>query len=184
MSQTHLENQASDSLTQRGFTAIQNNWRGIAVALVIAAAATFLSEHYGAPTMLFALLIGLALSFLSAQPALKPGLSLTAKSVLRLGVGLLGLQLVFEDVQSLGVVSVGAVIGLVVATLAMGVVLSFASSRRFAYGILSGGAVAVCGVGVFLCPAKSPETRERHGPCRHQRYRFVDMRDGAVPNPF
>jgi hypothetical protein len=31
------------------------------------AAATFLSEHYGAPTMLFALLIGLSLSFLSEQ---------------------------------------------------------------------------------------------------------------------
>ena len=71
----------------------QSNWQGLAVALVIATAATFLSEHYGAPTILFALLLGLALNFLSEQPSLKPGLTFSAKTVLRLGVGLLGIQL-------------------------------------------------------------------------------------------
>lgn len=128
----------------------QSNWQGFAVALVIAAAATFLSEHYGAPTMLFALLIGLALNFLSDQPKLKVGLTFSAKTVLRLGVGLLGIQLGFNDVQSIGISSVFVVIGLVVATLLCGIVLSFASSRRFAYGILSGGAVAVCGASAAL----------------------------------
>lgn len=128
----------------------QSNWQGFAVAHVIAAAATFLSEHYGAPTMLFALLIGLALNFLSDQPKLKVGLTFSAKTVLRLGVGLLGIQLGFNDVQSIGIGSVFVVTGLVVATLLCGIVLSFASSRRFSYGILSGGAVAVCGASAAL----------------------------------
>ncbi len=137
-------------LTKRLHAFVQKHWRGFSVAAVIAAAATFLSEHYGAPTMLFALLIGLSLSFLSEQTTLQPGLKLTAKSVLRLGVGLLGIQLVFEDVQTLGTVSVGAIVALVVLTMGLGIVLSFATSRRFAYGILSGGAVAVCGASAAL----------------------------------
>ncbi|MEM9344237.1 MAG: putative sulfate exporter family transporter [Pseudomonadota bacterium] len=131
-------------------TFLRLNWQGVAVALTISAAATFLSEHYGAPTMLFALLIGLALSFLSEQPVLKPGLSLSAKTMLRLGVGLLGIQLGFEDVQSLGGLSVAVVIGLVLATLGFGILLSFANARRYAFGILSGGAVAVCGASAAL----------------------------------
>jgi uncharacterized integral membrane protein (TIGR00698 family) len=100
--------------------------------------------------MLFALLIGLALSVLSEQPALKPGLAFSSKNLLRLGVGLLGLQLGFEDVKDLGPTSVAAVIGLVFATLGVGIICSFATSRRLAYGILSGGAVAVCGASAAL----------------------------------
>ncbi|MEL6523389.1 MAG: putative sulfate exporter family transporter [Pseudomonadota bacterium] len=125
-------------------------WKGVATALVIAAAATFLSEHYGAPTMLFALLLGLALSFLSEQELLKPGLTFSAKTLLRLGVGLLGIQLGFSDIQALGAHSVLAIVGMVLATMAVGIVLSFASSRRFAYGVLSGGAVAICGASAAL----------------------------------
>ncbi|MCW1950785.1 MAG: putative sulfate exporter family transporter [Octadecabacter sp.] len=129
---------------------IRDRWKGVAVALLIAAAATFLSEHYGAPTMLFALLIGLAVSFLAEQDALQSGLSFSAKTLLRIGVGLLGLQLSFDQVQQLGIVSVSAVFGMVLATLGFGIVLSFLSSRRLAYGILSGGAVAVCGASAAL----------------------------------
>lgn len=79
-----------------------SHWRGIAVALMVAASATFLSEHYGAPTMLFALLIGLSLGFLAEVPALEGGLNFTAKTILRLGVGLLGIRLGFDDVQAIG----------------------------------------------------------------------------------
>lgn len=144
---TPIENRAqSASVAMK----MMRYWPGFAVSAVIAAAATFLSEHYVAPAMLFALLIGLSLSFLSEQDRLQPGLHLTAKSILRLGVGLLGFQLVFEDVQSLGIVSVGAIAGLVVLTMGVGIMLSFATSRRFAYGILSGGAVAVCGASAAL----------------------------------
>jgi uncharacterized membrane protein YadS len=47
---------------------------GIFVAFVIAASATFLSEHYGAPVMLFALLIGIAFHFLTEAPKCEPGI--------------------------------------------------------------------------------------------------------------
>lgn len=37
---------------------------GFSASLVVAIAATFLSQHYGAPLMLFALLLGIGMSFL------------------------------------------------------------------------------------------------------------------------
>lgn len=40
---------------------------GFAVSALVAATAQFLSEHYGAPAMLLALLLGLALNFLSDE---------------------------------------------------------------------------------------------------------------------
>jgi len=41
---------------------------GVAIAFTIGLAASFLSEHYGAPAMLFALLLGLAMGFLYEDP--------------------------------------------------------------------------------------------------------------------
>ena len=42
---------------------------GFAVSALVAATAQFLSEHYGAPAMLMALLLGLALNSLGLVPA-------------------------------------------------------------------------------------------------------------------
>src|SRR5262249_22958237 len=47
--------------------ALQTNFPGVLVSLIIAVAATFLSEHYGGPVMLFALLLGMAFYFLSQE---------------------------------------------------------------------------------------------------------------------
>ena len=63
---------------------------GVLTCAIVAAAATFLSEHYGAPVMLFALLLGMALNFLAGDGPCKPGIEFTARTVLRLGVALLG----------------------------------------------------------------------------------------------
>lgn len=147
-----MKNAASRQVARLGALSslVRLNWQGVAVAGLIAMSATFLSEHYAAPAMLFALLTGLSLGFLSEQEALKPGLALSAKQMLRLGVGLLGIQLSLADAQALGVLSVAATGGLVFATMGLGILLSFASSRRFAFGILSGGAVAVCGASAAL----------------------------------
>ncbi|MGA2817810.1 MAG: hypothetical protein ABSE67_16230, partial [Xanthobacteraceae bacterium] len=46
---------------------LRNYFPGVLVSLIIAVAATFLSEHYGGPVMLFALLLGMAFYFLSQE---------------------------------------------------------------------------------------------------------------------
>ncbi len=139
-----------------------SHWRGVSVALMVAATATFLSEHYGAPTMLFALLIGLSLGFLADVPSLEGGLNFTAKTVLRLGVGLLGIRLGFSDVQAIGGVSIAAVVLMVPITMAFGTALALIAGRRVTFGILSGGAVAVCGASAALAfSSVLPKSKER-----------------------
>src|SRR5690242_3464532 len=75
---------------------------GIAVAAIIALAATFLSQHYGAPVMLFALLIGMAFHFLHAEARCRPGIEFCARTILRIGVALLGLRITAGEIVSLG----------------------------------------------------------------------------------
>jgi len=60
------------------FAAIRRIAPGVLMAFTIAAASTFLSEHYGAPIMLFALLIGMAFHFLSLEGPCIDGVQFTA----------------------------------------------------------------------------------------------------------
>ena len=64
---------------------------GVLVASTIALAATWLSQHYGAPVMLFALLFGMAFHFLHEEGRCVAGIEFSSKAVLRLGVALLGI---------------------------------------------------------------------------------------------
>ena len=75
---------------------------GVVASLVVAAAATFLSEHYGAPVMLFALLLGMAMNFLSTQDRCRPGIEFAARDVLRVGVALLGMRITLGQIAALG----------------------------------------------------------------------------------
>lgn len=126
---------------------------GVALAALIAVAAAGLGSHYGAPAMLFALLIGMAFHHLSAEPRSAPGLDLSSKFLLRLGVALLGLRLSFEDIATLGWAPVLAVIGLVAGTIVAGLGLARLTGRGSAFGTLAGGAVAICGASAALALA-------------------------------
>ncbi|MEM5518932.1 putative sulfate exporter family transporter [Henriciella sp. AS95] len=130
-----------------------SHFGGVLLACVIAAAATFLSEHYGAPAMLFALLIGMAFHFLAKDAACAVGIEFSAKTLLRFGVGLLGLRLSIGDVESIGLGAVVVVVGFVMATLVFGALLSFLFGRRLAFGLLAGGSVAICGASAALAIA-------------------------------
>lgn len=126
---------------------------GLLLAGVIALAASFLAEHYGAPAMLFALLIGMAFNFLATDPKAKPGIEFSSKTLLRFGVALLGLRLTFQDIASLGWTPVIGVACLLVFTLAAGVGITRAFGRPLSFGLLSGGAVAICGASAALAIA-------------------------------
>ena len=79
---------------------------GIMVATIVGMAALFLSEHYGAPAMLFALLLGIAMSFLHHGTQCKTGIEFTASTILRIGVALLGLRIAFGDLLTGGAVGI------------------------------------------------------------------------------
>ncbi|QBY02770.1 putative sulfate exporter family transporter [Rhodophyticola sp. CCM32] len=126
---------------------------GLLIAGTIALAASFLSEHYGAPAMLFALLIGMAFHFLASDERAEPGITFASKTVLRIGVALLGLRLTFADVAALGWAPVIGILVLVPLTLAAGVGIARLFRRPLAFGFLSGGAVAICGASAALAIA-------------------------------
>lgn len=126
---------------------------GFLLAAVIALAAQALATRYGAPAMLFALLIGMAFHHLASEPRTAPGITLTSKTLLRLGVALLGLRLSFADIASLGWAPVLGVIGLTALTIGVGVGLAVLLGRGSAFGVLAGGAVAICGASAALALA-------------------------------
>ncbi len=126
---------------------------GLITCAVVAAAASFLSEHYGAPVMLFALLLGLSLNFLSGEGACKPGIEFTARTVLRLGVALLGLRLTLGEIAALGWKPVAMVVIVVVVTIGLAVIVARWLGFNRLFGLLTGGATAICGASAALALA-------------------------------
>ncbi|PTQ73177.1 YeiH family protein [Pseudomonas sp. GV071] len=126
---------------------------GVSISLVVAAAATFLSEHYGAPVMLFALLLGLALNFLAGEGSCKAGIEFTARTVLRVGVALLGMRITLEQIAALGWKPLALVVILVVVTIGCSVLAARALGFSRLFGMLTGGATAICGASAALALA-------------------------------
>ena len=133
---------------------------GLALALTVAFAATHLSEHYGAPVMLFALLIGLALHFLYADGvACGPGIEFAAKRLLRIGVALLGLQISVDQILTLGLDTLAIVVGGTVLTIVFGMVAARLAGRSMLFGLLTGGAVGICGASAAIAIGSVLTTR-------------------------
>jgi uncharacterized integral membrane protein (TIGR00698 family) len=126
---------------------------GVLASAVVAAAAAFLGGHYGAPVLLFALLLGMAMNFLSAEGPCAPGIDFTARQVLRIGVALLGLRITVGQVAGLGWEPVALVVGSVVLTIALSMLAARLLGFQALFGLLSGGATAICGASAALALA-------------------------------
>lgn len=131
-------------------TKTKENMPGIIISLIIALAAMFLNGHYGAPTMLFALLLGLAVNFIYDTPKIRPGITFTSKTVLRIGVALLGLRIALSDVSALGWQPLALIIFAVFSTIMVGILISRLFGYRKRFGALTGGAVAICGASAAM----------------------------------
>lgn len=134
---------------------------GLGVALVVAAAATFLSEHYTAPVMLYALLLGIAFNFLTEAERTRIGIEFASKALLRTGVALLGMRIGWTQVTALGWGPVIMVLGLVAATILISILLARQMGFNPLFGFLSGGATAICGASAALAIAAALPAHER-----------------------
>lgn len=123
---------------------------GTALAGVIALAATFVSTLHGGPQLLYALFFGVAFHFLSQDVRARPGIEFCARGVLRLGVGLLGARITATQIAGLGWTTALTVIAAVVTTIALGYWLGRRLGMTRPQGVLSGGAVAICGASAAL----------------------------------
>lgn len=126
---------------------------GALLAAVIAFAAAFIAETRGGPTMLYALLLGMALHSVTAEGGARPGVDFAARRVLRVGVALLGARITLEQISGLGWGNVGLILAGVGATIAFGVVVSGLMGLDRRLGFLTGGATAICGASAAIAIA-------------------------------
>lgn len=126
---------------------------GVMVSVVVAIASQFISEHYGAPAMLMALLIGIAFHFLAEDGRCVAGIEFTAKTVLRFGVALLGARISIDLLAGLGVELILLVVGGVIATILFGLLGARLLGRGWRLALLTGGSVAICGASAAMAIA-------------------------------
>ena len=158
---------------------------GLLASGVLAAAAAFLSQHYGAPVMLMALLLGMAMNFLSTEGACVPGIDFTARTVLRTGVALLGLRITLVQIAALGWQPIALVLLSVTLTIGTSIIVARLLGFRAGFGLLSGGATAICGASAALAmitaalPVSSAQGA-RDAVHRARRLRAVDAGDDRL----
>ena len=125
---------------------------GLAVTAVATTAVLILGQfvHTVSP-LLIAIVVGAVAANVSTLPAaLRPGLTFASKKLLRIGVALLGLQLVLGDVLGLGagmVAVVVAIVGLgIVGTMFVGRLLGLSWTQR----LLIACGFSICGAAAVL----------------------------------
>ncbi len=123
---------------------------GAGLSCVIAMAATLISTLHGGPQFLYALLFGVAFHHLSHDLKSQPGIEFCSRTVLRVGVALLGARITASQIVGLGWETAAIVTAAVVTTLLCGVLLGRYMGMNRAQSVLSGGSVAICGASAAL----------------------------------
>ncbi len=126
---------------------------GVVVAGMTAITAQWLADHYATPAMLLALLLGIALSFLGEEGKTVPGIGFSARTLLRLGIALLGARISFELTAQLGLPIVSLIVGAVFATIGFGLLIGRFFGAKWRFSLLTAGSVAICGASAALAIA-------------------------------
>ena len=123
---------------------------GLMAGIIVSLAAAFVSSTYGAPLILMGLLFGLAISFVGQIERTRAGLDFCSRTVLRLGIVLLGLQVTLGQIAELGWAPFGALLAVMAAALGGGLLFARLSGQSMESGLLAGGATAICGASAAL----------------------------------
>lgn len=142
--------------------ALRRGWPGAALCGVIALSATFVSQSYGGPQLLYALLLGMALQSFGAEPRAAAGIEFCTRVLMRVGVVLLGARITLAQMAALGWGTAALVAAAVASTIALGLLLARGLGLPRMQGLLSGGATAICGASAALAISaalpRRPET--------------------------
>jgi uncharacterized integral membrane protein (TIGR00698 family) len=126
---------------------------GVALGLCLAAIAYFATKGTRVPSLLVALILGMAASFVLTKPTFKAGNDILAKPLLRIGVALMGFRITLSDLQALGwqplLVAMAAAFG----TLCLGYLVGRALKLPRATAFLTATSVAICGASAALAIA-------------------------------
>lgn len=130
---------------------------GVALCAAIAAVA-FTADtqnllRFGAiwvPPLILTLVIGMALQPLSTRPVLKPGIEFAGRTLLRIGVALLGARLTLGQLVEGGALPVLIALAAVACTIAFGVWAARFFGQSPDFGLLTGCATGVCGAAAAM----------------------------------
>jgi len=131
----------------------RTHFHGVLVSAVVAVAAISLAEHYRVSAMLFALLLGMAMNFLSTEGRCVAGIRFSASTLLRIGVALLGVRITLGQITALGALPIAMVVLSVALTIGFGIGLARLMGYRTRFGVLTGGAVGICGASAAMAIA-------------------------------
>jgi uncharacterized integral membrane protein (TIGR00698 family) len=145
--------QAAADIAWATTQAVRRNAAGTATCVLIALAATFVATLHSGPPMLYALLFGTAFHYQSTEERTAPGIDFCSRTLLRLGVGLLGARITLEQIAGLGLATAGVVVLAVLSTLLCARWLARALRLPWTLGLLAGGATAICGASAALAIA-------------------------------
>lgn len=126
---------------------------GTVASACVALAASYLSEHYGGPALLLALLLGFAFNYLAELPKTSSGVEFSARTILRVGVALLGARITFAELDALGLETVLIVVSVVAMAIVAGYWIGRALRLPAKLAVLSAGSVAICGASAALAIA-------------------------------
>jgi uncharacterized integral membrane protein (TIGR00698 family) len=137
---------------------------GVALAAIVAAigylAAPYVAHVVPIPSMVIALVVGIALNPFAARPAMQPGMAFCVRTLLRWAVALLGLRVGLADIAALGPETAILLVVSMVATLVSGFMLARWYGREPGFGALVGVGTAVCGASATLaCSTVLPDYR-------------------------
>lgn len=100
--------------------------------------------------MLFALLLGMAMNFLGDVDRCRAGISFASRTVLRLGVAMLGFRITLWQIAELGWQPVVLVVAVVTLTIFTSIWIARRMGFDPLFGLLTGGATAICGASAAL----------------------------------
>lgn len=126
---------------------------GLILSFSIAGAAIFSSQFTVIPVMVIALILGMFFYRLSDSHNFEAGVNFTANNLLKIGVAFLGVKITFEQIGSLGVTPLIIIPIFILFTFAVGLLLARIFKRTWSFGVLSAGAVAICGSAAALAIA-------------------------------
>jgi Predicted membrane protein len=142
---------------------------GVALSAIVAAigylAAPYVAHVVPIPSMVIALVVGIALNPIAARPATQPGMAFCVRTVLRWAVALLGLRVGLADIAALGPETAILLVVAMAATLVSGFMFARWYGREPGFGALVGVGTAVCGASATLAcstvvpnyPGKQPD---------------------------
>lgn len=137
------------------YTSFKGRLPGLLVCVVVALAATYVAQEYSLPIMPLALLIGALFHFMAEDAQCESGISFASKSLLRLGVALLGFRISTDLIVGLGAAPVALIfvaMGLTIScTLWLGRILRLDGKLS----MLVAGSVSICGASAAMAIASA-----------------------------